>query len=114
MTILVQQQLRDAAKEVSLWSGSLTHTWKSQAEDYTWVVGHVDDDGVQYTVARVEADAYDYQGVSEKLAEFFRLANPAAVLALLDEIKRLERELATERAANIRSSRISETVRKLC
>lgn len=89
MTILVQQQLRYAAQQVSLWGGSLTHTWKSQADDYTWIVGHVDEDGVPYTVARVEADAYDYQGVSEKLAEFFRLANPAAVLALLDEIDRL-------------------------
>lgn len=94
MTILVQQQLRAAAQEVSPWSGSLTHTWKSQAEDYTWIVGHVDEDGVPYTVARVEADAYDYQGVSEKLAEFFRLANPAAVLALLDELDQLKAENA--------------------
>lgn len=107
MTILVQQQLRTAAQEVSPWSGALSHTWKSKAEDYTWIVGHVDEDGVQYTVARVEADAYDYQGVSEKLAEFFRLANPAAVLALLDEIERLQAALQEERQLRAKVGRIA-------
>ena len=46
--------------------------------------------------------------------DFIVAADPSTVMALLDEIQRLQRELASERAANIRSARISDTVRRLC
>lgn len=86
MTILVQQQLRNAAGEIANWSGSLTDTWVSSQASYMWIVGCIDEDDQKYPVVRIEADAYGHQGESEKLAEFFRLANPKAVLALLDEL----------------------------
>lgn len=86
MTILVQQQLRDAAREIANWSGSLTDTWVSSQASYMWIVGCIDEDDQKYAVVRIEADAYGHKGESEKLAEFFRLANPKAVLALLDEL----------------------------
>lgn len=85
MTILVQQ-LRDAAREIANWSGSLTDTRVSSQASYMWIVGCIDEDDQKYPVVRIEADAYGHQGESEKLAEFFRLANPKAVLALLDEL----------------------------
>ncbi|QDD91895.1 hypothetical protein [Pseudomonas oryzihabitans] len=72
MTILVQQ-LRDAAREIANWSGSLTDTWVSSQASYMWIVGCIDEDDQKYPVVRIEADAYGHQGESEKLAEFFRL-----------------------------------------
>lgn len=94
MTILVQQQLRDTAREIANWSGSLTDTWVSSQASYMWIVGCIDEDDQKYPVVRIEADAYGHQGESERLAEFLRLANPKAVLALLDELDQLKAENA--------------------
>ncbi len=99
MTILVQQQLREAAREIANWSGSLTDTWVSSQASYMWIVGCIDEDDQKYPVVRIEADAYGHQGESEKLAEFMRLANPKSVLALLDELDQLKAENAELLAA---------------
>lgn len=98
MTILVQQQLRNAAGEIANWSGSLTDTWVSPQANYIWIVGCIDEEDQKYPVVRIEADAYGHQGESEKLAEFLRLANPKAVLALLDELDQLKTENAELKA----------------
>lgn len=58
------------------------------------VVGRIDEDGNEYPVAVIDADAYGDVGESLKLAEFYAAANPAAVLALLDRITYLETQIS--------------------
>lgn len=88
-----KQQLREQAESVMHWSSSLTAAWPSDP-DFTdaWTVGTIDEDGNRYPVIEVDADQYDAPGDSERLARFFTAANPATVLALLDDVEALQAE----------------------
>lgn len=86
MSAVDKARLRELAEGVTHWGSSFTHAWPSDPDfNDSWTVGSVDEDGNQYPIIEVDADFYDAAGDSEKLARFFTAANPATVLALLDE-----------------------------
>lgn len=99
MSTVDKARLRELAEEAGHWSGSFTHTWQSDAPDYggIWQVGVIDEDGNQYPVIEVDADQYDAPGDSGKIARFFAAANPATILALLNEIDRLKSSVKANR-----------------
>lgn len=88
------KHLRELAEGVKHWGNSVADAWPSDP-DYndTWSAGAIDGDGNKYPVLEVDADQYDAPGDSERLARFFTAANPATVLALMDEIDLLRDQL---------------------
>ncbi|WP_405118771.1 hypothetical protein [Pseudomonas leptonychotis] len=56
--------------------------------DDSWCVGSIHD-GELYPVLEIQTQRYDQFEPAESMARFYAAANPASVLALLDEIQRL-------------------------
>lgn len=95
------QTLRALAEAVKDWS-NCNQAWQHRDPDYEGiaVVGAVDEDGIDWPLAEIDADTYGHDGESLKLAQFYAAANPAAVLALLDAMVNLARLTHTLRQIN--------------
>lgn len=91
-------ELERLASAVSGWS-NCSQAWLDTSEDDTAaVVGHINEDGATYPVATIDCDQYYHGGDSLPLAKFYASANPAAVLELIGEVRRLRAELAASQA----------------
>ena len=83
--------LKALAENTKGWD-KLTECWPSGESEPDWEVGAVSEDGDRYPVLTVNTDQYDAEHDAVKLAQYYAAANPAAILALLAENERLERE----------------------
>lgn len=91
-------KLERLASAVSGWS-NCSQAWLDTSEDDTAaVVGHINEDGATYPVATIDCDQYYHGGDSLPLAKFYAAANPATVLELIGEVRRLRAELAASQA----------------
>lgn len=81
------QILRALAEAVKDWS-NCNQAWPHRDPDYEGiaVVGAVDEDGIDWPLAEIDADTYGHDGESLKLAQFYAAANPEVLLSLLDRI----------------------------
>lgn len=68
--------------------GSCKYAWPHDEHDGVAVVGQIHD-GEKYHVAEIDTGQYFADEEAIKLAEFYAAANPATVLALMDELDRL-------------------------
>ena len=91
MSALKTDELRALAEAVKEWNS--TDVWPHEDCQYTAVIGDIDEDGVQYPIAEINADTYGHDGESLALANFYAAANPAVVLGMLDRIAELEAQL---------------------
>ena len=92
MIALRTDELRALAEAVKEWNS--TDVWPHEDCQYTAVIGGIDEDGLQYPIAEINADTYGHDGESLALANFYAAANPAVVLGLLDRIAELEAQQA--------------------
>lgn len=91
-------ELERLASAVSGWS-NCSQAWLDTSEDDTAaVVGHINEDGATYPVATIDCDQYYHGGDSLPLAKFYAAANPAAILDLVAEVRRLRAELEASQA----------------
>jgi len=94
-------ELERLASAVSGWS-NCSQAWLDTSEDDTAaVVGHINEDGATYPVATIDCDQYYHGGDSLPLAKFYAAANPATVLELIGEVRRLRAELAASQAREV-------------
>ena len=88
--------------------GSCKYAWPHDEHDGVAVVGQIHD-GEKYPVAEIDTGQYFADEEAIKLAEFYAAANPATVLALLDEIDRLRTiEAAARNLAKVKGRHHSE------
>lgn len=92
MSALKTDELRALAEAVKEWNS--TDVWPHEDCQYTAVIEDIDEDGVQYPIAEINADTYGHDGESLALANFYAAANPAVVLGMLDRIAELEAQQA--------------------
>jgi len=85
--------IKAAADRVKGWS-NCDKAWLDTSEDESAAMfGAICEEGVRYPVATVDCDQYMLGEDSLPLAKFYATANPATVIALCDEIERLQGEL---------------------
>lgn len=81
-------KLRELAQAVKGWS-NCNRFWNDEDHDNgVYIVGNINEDDEKYPLFEIDADRYGTDDESGKLAEFYAAANPATVLALLDELDR--------------------------
>lgn len=102
-------KLRELAQAVKGWS-NCNRFWNDEDHDNgVYIVGHINEDDEKYPLFEIDADGYGTDDESVKLAEFYAAANPAAVLALLDELDRLRTiEAAARNLAKVNGRHNSE------
>ena len=85
------EKLKLAAEKVKGWG--LGQAWLDTSEDESVaVVGQIDEDGRAYPVVVVDCDQYFQGQDSLPVAKFYALANPDAVLELVEELETVARE----------------------
>lgn len=86
-------ELKRLAESCKGWD-NMTSCWPDQEQDgdadISWIVGHVGEDGDKYPVLELNTVQYDAPDDAEKLARFYAGANPAAVLAMIAEMKKID------------------------
>jgi hypothetical protein len=88
--------------------GSCKYAWPHDEHDGVAVVGQIHD-GETYPVAEIDTGQYFANEEAIKLAEFYAAANPATVLALLDELDRLRTiEAAARNLAKVKGRHHSD------
>lgn len=82
--------LRELAENVKDWVTN--QAWPHPDPDCGDIAlfGHINEDGVDYPVAEVNADTYGHEGLSLQLAQFYAAAHPTAMLSMMDRIAELE------------------------
>lgn len=89
------EELEQSASEVKGWRCDCSWTDRSDGIPVS-VVGTIDEEGNKHPVVFVNDDQC-LCGDSGSLADFYAIANPNAVLALIDRLKKAEAELERER-----------------
>lgn len=108
-----EQKLRELAEAAKGWSMDKVHQGPEDLDMGIALVGAENDDGTFAEVMQIDTGLYFAEEQAALLAHFYAAANPAAILALLDELQSLRSERTTKNTEgsemNSETSKLQET-----